>query len=86
MNPSTTGDIEMNLIGFNPNYPALHMTEALELIVSGDNHFNHDDVKSILNQATLLIEERSGSFTKYEFSKLNNLLKAALKMWLASRP
>ena len=66
----------MNLIGFNPNYPALHMAEALESIVEGNHHWNADEVKIIIEQAVVLINERRKSFTQYEFSKLSALLQS----------
>jgi hypothetical protein len=84
--PSTTGEIEMNLVGFNPNYPTLHMCEALKSIMAGDTNFNHDDIESILKQGMLLIEERSGSFTRHELSELIKLLESVRKMWLVNRP
>lgn len=70
----------MNLIGFNSNYPALHMAEALEFIVEGNHHWNADEVQSIIEQAMVLLNECRKRFTQYEFTKLTVLLG------LASRP
>ena len=70
----------MNLIGFNPNYPALYMREALSSIVEGNHCWNADEVESIIEQAMVLINERRKSFTRYELSKLTALLG------LTSRP
>jgi len=65
------------IIGFNPNYPALHMREALEAIVSGksvDLGWDAEDVSSVVAQANTLISERGKSLTQYELSGLNALL------------
>ena len=70
----------MNLIGFNPNYPALHISEALSSIVEDNHCWNSDEVESIIEQAMVLINERRKSFTRYELSNLTALLG------LASRP
>jgi len=70
----------MNLIGFNPNYPALYMCEALSSIVEVSHCWSDDEVESIIEQAMVLINERRKSFTQYELSKLNILLG------LANRP
>ena len=70
----------MNLIGFNSNYPALQMVEALKSIMQGNHYWNADEVESIIEQAMVLLNERRKSFTQYEFTKLNVLLG------LVSRP
>ena len=62
------------IIGFNPNYPALHMGEALESILENGDRFNADEVQSVISQANTLIAERGKSFTRYELSKLTALL------------
>ena len=62
------------VIGFNPNYPALHASEALQSIVEGSHPFDADDVRSIIDQVNTLIAERGKSFTQYELSKLTALL------------
>ena len=65
------------IIGFNPNYPALHMREALEAIASGksvDLGWDAEDVSSVVAQANTLISERGKSLTQYELSGLNALL------------
>lgn len=64
----------MNLIGFNPNYPALHMSEALASLVTGNHDWNADQVGSIIDQAMVLIKERRKSFTRNELSELRFLL------------
>ena len=67
------------IIGFNPNYPALHMREALEAIVSGESvdlGWNAEDIDSVVAQANTLISERGKSFTRYELSSLNALLRS----------
>ena len=67
----------MNLIGFNPNYPALHMSEALASLVTGNHEWNADQVSSIIDQAMVLIKERRKSLTRNELSELNFLLGTA---------
>ena len=62
------------IIGFNPNYPALHMGEALESVLENGDRFDAGDVQSIIAQANTLIAERGKSFTQYELSKLTTLL------------
>ena len=65
------------IIGFNPNYPALHMREALEAIVSGKADklvWNAEDIDSVVAQANTLISERGKSMTQYELSGLQSLL------------
>jgi hypothetical protein len=65
------------IIGFNPNYPSLHMREALEMIVSGKaDHLGWDaeDIASVTVQAHTLIAERGNSFTQYELTRLSDLL------------
>ena len=64
----------MNLVGFNPNYPALHMSEALASLVTGNHDWNADQVGSIIDQAMVLIKERRRSFSQRELSKLRFLL------------
>jgi len=65
------------IIGFNPNYPALHMRKALEIISSGkavDLGWNAEEIDSVVAQANTLISERGKSFTQYELSSLYALL------------
>lgn len=65
------------IIGLNPNYPSLHMREALEAIVSGKSDslgWSAEDIDSVVAQANTLISERDKSLTQYELSKLNALL------------
>ena len=65
------------IIGFNPNYPALHMREALEAIVSGKADqlgWNAEDIDSVVAQANTLIAERGKSMTQYGLSGLQSLL------------
>ena len=65
------------IIGFNPNYPALHMREALEAIVNGksvDLGWDAEDIDSVVAQANTLVSERGKSFTQHELSCLNALL------------
>ena len=64
----------MNLVGFNPNYPSLHMGEALASLVTGNHDWNADQVGSIIDQAMVLIKERRKSFTLSELSELRFLL------------
>jgi hypothetical protein len=67
------------MIGFNPNYPALHMREALETIVRGESvdlGWNADDIGYVIAQADTLIAERGKSFTQHELSSLNALLRS----------
>ena len=67
------------IIGFNPNYPALHMREALEAIVSGksvDLGWDAEDIDSVVAQANTLIAERGQSMTQYGVSELKSLLNA----------
>lgn len=70
------------IIGFNPNYPALHMREALEIIASGkEDSFGWDaeDIASVIVQANTLISECGKSLTRHELSRLNALLDLAKK-------
>ena len=62
------------IIGFNPNYPALHMFEALQSILDGDDRFTADEVQSVIDEANTLISERGKSFTQYELSKITALV------------
>ena len=65
------------IIGFNPNYPALYMREALEAIASGKSvslGWDAEDIDSVVAQANTLISERGKSFSQYELSGLNALL------------
>ena len=65
------------IIGFNANYPALHMREALETIASGkavDLGWDAEDIDSVLAQAGTLISERGKSLTQCELSGLEDLL------------
>jgi len=64
------------IIGFNPNYPALHMGEALESILESGDRFNANEVQLIIAQADTLLAERGKSFTQYELSKLTSLLNS----------
>ena len=71
------------IIGFNPDYPALHILKGLELITSGkaaDFGWDADDIKDIVGQADLLISERGKSLTQHELSKLNALLDLVKRM------
>jgi hypothetical protein len=64
-------------IGFNPNYPALHMLEALKLIANGKaDSFGWDaeDIASVIVQANTLIAERSKSLTQHELSEIKTLI------------
>jgi hypothetical protein len=66
------------VIGFNPNYPSLHMREALEAIVSGEADilgWNAEEKASVVAQAKTLISERGESFIKAELSRMNSLLR-----------
>ena len=66
------------VIGFNPNYPSLHMREALEAIVSGESvrlGWNAEETASVVAQAKTLISERGESFIKAELSRMNSLLR-----------
>ena len=70
-------------IGFNPNYPSLHMRKALEIILSGkavDLGWNAEDIDSVIAQANTLISERGKSLTQHELSKLNALLDSVKRM------
>ena len=65
------------IIGYNPDYPALYMREALEAIVNGKSAklgWDAKDIDSVVAQANTLISERGNSFTQYELSSLNALL------------
>lgn len=65
------------IIGFNPSYPALHMREALEAVVSGkfaSLGWNSEDIDSVVSQAHTLICEREKSLTKNDLACLNALL------------
>jgi len=65
------------IIGFNPNYPALHMMTALEAIVSGESKirgWSAEDNTAVVAQAKTLIAERGKSFTQNELSRMNFLL------------
>jgi hypothetical protein len=65
------------IIGFNPNYPSLHMREALEAIVSGKSDslgWSAEDIASVVAQANTLIYQRGKSLTQHELSGLNALL------------
>ena len=67
-------------IGFNADYPSLHMMNALELIKSGkavNLGWNAEDVDAVLSQATTLIAERKKMFTPSELSELNALVVSA---------
>jgi hypothetical protein len=67
-------------IGFNADYPSLHMMNALELIKSGkavNLGWNAEDVDAVLSQATTLIAEREKMFTPSELSELNALVVSA---------
>lgn len=66
-------------IGFNPNYPALHMLEALKLIANGKaDSFGWDaeDIASVIVQANTLIAERSKSLTQHELSEIKTLINS----------
>jgi len=65
------------VIGFNPNYPALHMREALEAIVNGESvrlGWNAEETASVVAQAKTLISERGKSFIKDDLLRMNFLL------------
>lgn len=65
------------VIGFNSNYPALHIREALEAIATGKSvslGWDAEDIDSVVAQAKTLISERGKSFSQYELSGLNALL------------
>lgn len=65
------------IIGFNPNYPSLHMREALEAIVSGKSDslgWNDEEVASVVAQANTLIAERGKRLMPCELSMLTALL------------
>ena len=64
-------------IGFNADYPSLHMMNALELIKSGkavNFGWNAEDVDAVLSQAATLIAEWGKMLTPSELSDLNALI------------
>ena len=65
------------IVGFNPNYPSLHMREALEAIVSGKSDsfgWSAEDIDSVVAQANTLISERGKRLMQCELLELNALL------------
>ena len=71
------------IIGFNPDYPALHILKGLELITSGkaaDFGWDADDIEDIVGQAYRLISERGNSLTQLELSNLYALLDLVKRM------
>ena len=65
------------IIGYNPNYPSLHMREALEAIVSRKSDslgWSAEDIDSVVAQANTLIAERGKRLMQCELSELKALL------------
>ena len=65
------------IVGYNPNYPSLHMREALEAIVSGRADslgWSAEDIDSVVAQANTLIAESGKRLMQCELSELKALL------------